>query len=71
MKRKILTVALSLALLSSLFVFTIPVNAGNPNSMEFTITLSAPTGVNAGNWQYKYPGPEIEVTLPYDSTPDI
>ena len=70
MKRKILAIALSLALLTSLFVFAAPVSAGNPSSMEFLITLGARTGIENDNAQIKWHGPEIEVTLPYDSTPD-
>jgi len=38
MKRKILVIALSLALLSSLFVFTIPVSAGDKFDFSFDPT---------------------------------
>jgi len=68
-KRKVLAIALSLALLTSLFAFAAPVSAKNLNSIDFLITLSNRVIPPGDNWQTRELGAPIEVTLPYNGVP--
>ena len=67
MKRKILAITISLALLSSLLIFTIPAAAGEQGAESpFTIDfdMSPRTGYDADAYRSATDGPPVTLTLP-------